>query len=149
MRNKVLVIKIVYLSLSVIALFLGVTIYASYRNTDIVLFNWIAKPGFIDALYSPASTETGIIKSMLVYNLPDGLWFLSGVLLMRSIWLPNLTYYRLYLLIFSLLAIIIEISQLKKNVSGTFDILDLIFMGLSVLMEGVVYKLFITRRISQ
>jgi hypothetical protein len=149
LRNKVLVIKIVYLSLSVIALFLGVTIYASYRNTDIVLFNWIAKPGFIDALYSPASTETGIIKSMLVYNLPDGLWFLSGVLLMRSIWLPNLTYYRLYLLIFSLLAIIIEISQLKKNVSGTFDILDLIFMGLSVLMEGVVYKLFITRRISQ
>lgn len=149
MRNKVLVIKIVYLSLSVIALFLGVTIYASYRNTDIVLFNWIAKPGFIDALYRPASTETGIIKSMLVYNLPDGLWFLSGVLLMRSIWLPNLTYYRLYLLIFSLLAIIIEISQLKKNVSGTFDILDLIFMGLSVLMEGVVYKLFITRRISQ
>jgi hypothetical protein len=147
LRDKLFIIKFIYFSLSVISLVLGVMIYAGYRNTDILLYNWIAKPKFIEMFYKPMVTESSIVNSIFVYNVPDGLWFLSGILLTRSIWLTKLTTFNLYMLIFSLIAFILEFSQLNKNIRGTFDILDLLFMSLGIFAEFTIYTLFIRRRI--
>jgi len=40
---------------------------------------------------------------------------------------------------------VFEISQLSKNVPGTFDWLDMFFMGITALLEGLLYKFFLQR----
>ena len=41
-----------------------------------------------------------------------------------------------------------ETSQLSEKVPGTFDLLDLLFMGIGAFVEGLLYKLFTTRRLA-
>ncbi|MFP3043785.1 hypothetical protein LQZ19_18390 [Treponema primitia] len=142
-----LAIKTTYLILAIIFLFLGIAIYMSFRNSDILLYHWFFKPSFIDSLYKPVNTEISFIKSLFVYNLPDGLWFLSGTLFIRFIWIKKINIHRLYFIIFTLMAIVLEIIQLNKNVPGTFDVLDLFFMGIGALVEGIIYNVFVRRRI--
>jgi hypothetical protein len=40
----------------------------------------------------------------------------------------------------------IETSQLAKNIPGTFDPLDLLFMGMGAFFEGLLYKKYAERR---
>jgi hypothetical protein len=75
------------------------------------------------------------------------LWFLSGVLLLRCLWASQRRWQTIYITIFYVLALIIEISQLGENVPGTFDPLDLLFMGITAIFEGVINNSFITRRL--
>jgi glycopeptide antibiotics resistance protein len=75
------------------------------------------------------------------------LWFLSGVLLLRCLWAGQWKWQAVYIAVFYFLALTIEISQLGTNVPGTFDPFDLLFMGITALLEGVIYNSFIKRRI--
>jgi hypothetical protein len=78
--------------------------------------------------------------SMLLYNLPDALWFLSGILLIRFIWFNKKKWQGIYIICFYGIALIFETSQISKNVPGTFDVLDLLFMGITAFVEGLLYK---------
>jgi hypothetical protein len=49
---------------------------------------------------------------------------------------------------FYVIGLIIETSQLSEKVPGTFDWFDLFFMGLVAFVEGLLYKLCITRRLA-
>ena len=44
---------------------------------------------------------------------------------------------------------ILEASQLSKNVPGTFDWLDLFFMGVGAFVEGLLYKLFMGKTLEK
>jgi hypothetical protein len=129
---------------SVISLLLGMGIYLFFRNANMLIFELIPKPEFFQKLYIPL--KHSLFSSLLLYNLPDALWFLSGILFLRFLWFHNEKWQRIYILCFYGIAVIFEISQLSENVPGTFDWLDLLFMGVTAFVEGLLYKFFARRR---
>jgi hypothetical protein len=130
---------------SLSALVCGLAIYFFFRNRNVVLFTWLSKLPMLDSFLIPLKHSA--IASFLRYNLPDMLWFLSGVLLLRCLWAGHWKGQTVYITVFYILALIIEIGQLGENVPGTFDPFDLFVMGITALFEGVIYNSFIRRRI--
>jgi hypothetical protein len=128
---------------SFVSLVTGMGIYLFFRNTNMLLFEWMPKLIFFKNVYIP--TKQSVFTSMLFFNLPDALWFLSGILFLRFIWFYRHKEQNVYIICFFLMGIVFEISQLSDNIPGTFDWLDLFFMGITALLEGLLYKIFIQR----
>jgi hypothetical protein len=137
-------IRTYYGLLSFFILLIGIVIYLLFRDlNNIILFTWISKPEFFQTILIP--TKPSIFSSFLKYHLPDLLWFLSGILLLRFIWFYRYKEQNVYIIYFFLMGVIFEISQLSENIPGTFDCLDLFFMCMTALIEGLLYKIFIQR----
>jgi hypothetical protein len=67
-----------------------------------------------------------LFREFIIFSLPNGLWVLSGLLLLQILLYNNKKLLFLYSIIFIIISIVIEISQLYDLLSGTFDINDLI-----------------------
>ena len=130
---------------SLTSLVLGMGIYIFFRNTNMLIFAWIPPLGFLKNVYIPL--EHSLITSMFLYNLPDALWFLSGILFIRFLWFNKHKEQKIYLICFYFIGAIFEISQLSSVIPGTFDLLDLLFMGIAALIEGLLYKFYFLRRL--
>jgi hypothetical protein len=135
--------KRLYGLLSLLFLVIGIGIYLCFRNLNIVLFEWIPKPDFLKNMLVPIPRS--VFSSMLLFNLPDALWFLSGILFLRFIWFYEKKWQCVYIVCFYGIAAIIETSQLSEKVPGTFDVFDLLFIGITALVEGMLYNIFIKR----
>jgi hypothetical protein len=127
-------------------LFGGIAVYAFFRTHDMVLFRFVPKPAFLDALFIPVKNGA-TAGSALLFNLPDGLWVLSGVLFIRALWLTSAQWRAIYFGIFAATALALEIGQLSATTPGTFDWLDLLFMGIGAFVESLIFNLFIKRRV--
>ena len=123
---------------SLVSLVLGMLIYLFFRNTNMLIFAWIPQLDFLKDIYIPL--EHSIITSMFLYNLPDALWFLSGIFFIRFLWFGKYKEQKVYLFCFYIIGAVFEISQLSTNIPGTFDWLDLLFMGIAAFIEGVIYR---------
>jgi hypothetical protein len=108
------------------------------------LFHFFPKPLFLTPLYNPIKTES-IWSNMFIYNLPYGLWCLSGLLLVRSVWLHNAKWRSIYSGIFIAIVMSYVILKLPGITPGTFDVLDLVFMGLFAFIESLIFNMFIRR----
>ena len=108
-----------------------------------VLFEWIPKPPFLERLFIPPSG----FSPVLLYNVPDALWFLSGLLFLRCLWFHDSRRQRVYIACFCGIALVLELSQASEAVPGTYDVLDLLFMAITAFIEGLLYNVFITRRL--
>jgi len=139
-------IRKVYGLASLVSLVLSIGIYLLFRNVDkLLIFELIPKLEFFKGVYFPIEHST--LGSFFLFNLPDALWFLSGILLLRFIWFHSCKEQNIYLLCFYLLGAVFEISQLSDNIPGTFDFLDLFFMCIGALVEGLLYYYLIKRRL--
>jgi hypothetical protein len=119
-------------------------IYLLFRNVnDIVLFSWIPKPDFLGTILIPL--KPSIFTNILRYNISDMLWFISAILFFRFIWFYNIKIQAVYIRFFYGVGLVFEISQISDKVPGTFDWLDLLFMGIGAFVEGLLYKKFILR----
>jgi hypothetical protein len=122
-------------------------IYFLFRNlNNMLLFAWIPKPSFTGTVIIPLSPS--FLANILRYNLPDMLWFLSAIFLLRAIWFNKAKIHKAYIHSFYAVAAIIEISQLSDRAPGTFDLLDLLFMGICAFIEGLLYNVSINRRLA-
>ena len=63
-----------------------------------VLFEWIPKSKFFEMAFMPIAPSA--FSSILLYNLPDALWFLSGVLFLRFLWFYNRKWQSIYIICF-------------------------------------------------
>ena len=124
----------------------GAAIYVFFRNHDVLLFQVFPKPLFLETLRFPVRTNN-ILMSMFLFNLPDGLWFLSGLLIIRAVWLANHKWRAVYACLFAFIALFMEILQIFENIPGTFDVLDIVFMAFFGFAENVIYNIFAKRRI--
>jgi hypothetical protein len=143
--KMVKLVKGFYVWLSLISLIIGMGIYLFFRGLNMIFFEYIPKPIILGMFYKPLpySAFTGII----LYNLPDMLWFLSGIFLLRFIWFNNKKWQNIYICCFYGIALIFETMQLLNNIPGTFDIMDLFFVGIGAFFEGLLYRKFINRRL--
>jgi len=137
-------IRLLYCAAGLATLFSGVAVYVFFRNHDMVLFHFMPKPAFLNTLSIPTANDS-MLSSVLLFNLPDGLWFLSGALFIRALWLANARWRAIYLGVFAAAALTLEIGQISSLISGTFDVLDLLFMGFFAFMESIIFNMFIRR----
>jgi glycopeptide antibiotics resistance protein len=91
-------------------------------------------------LYLSHNAFTSFVK----YNLCDGLWLASGILLLRFIWFGNPRTGNYYVAVFICVALLLELLQTTQFFPGTFDILDIFTMVLFALLEQCIY--FYTKR---
>jgi hypothetical protein len=138
--------KLIYSLTALVAFMCGAFIYLFFRNLNMVLFQFISKPPFLASFHVPVKAHT-IWLSLFLFNLPDGLWFLSGLLVIRSIWLLNTKWRTIYCAVFCLIALLFEFGQLLKFIPGTFDPLDLLSMAFFAFVEGIIFTTFIRRKI--
>ena len=136
--NKV---RLIYLILSGLSLGLGVCIYILFRDISHLLI--IEKMNLTGNAF--VELKPSLMNNVLKYNLPDMFWFISGILVLRFIWFPKKREQYIYVLCFYLIGAVFEISQLSKNIPGTFDYLDLFFISMGALIEGLLYKYYIIR----
>jgi len=137
--------RIIYGLLSFLSLFLGMSIYLIFRDkSNMILFEWLPKFNFSKNVFIPLN-HSGF-NSIFLFNLPDMLWFLSGIFFLRFIWFYKYKEQNVYILCFYLYIAIFEISQLSNNIPGTFDCLDLLFMGIGAFVEGLIYNIFVRWR---
>jgi hypothetical protein len=116
-------IKWMYLFISLFSLFIGIIIYLLYRENSILhIKDW----GF--------TLEPNIFTSFIIYNIPDGLWLLSGLFIIRSIWFLEKSICNIYSIIFLSIAIIMEI------LIGTFDVIDLLIIISFAILEKNIYS---------
>jgi len=131
--------------LSIMTLLTGIVIYLLFRDiNNMILFSWIPKPVSIGTALLPL--RPSLFSNILKFNLPDMFWFLSAILFLRFIWFYRIKIQKVYIHFFYAIAVIFEISQLSKKVPGTFDWLDLLFMGIGAFVEGLLYNIFTRRR---
>jgi hypothetical protein len=140
-------LKLKYYIAAFVSLFIGIGIYAFFSDTsNFLLFRFFPKISFLCTPYMPLKQDS-IWAYMLLYNLSDGLWCLSALLLIRAIWLADALWNVIYSCIFIVIALAFEIAQLAGVIHGTFDALDLIFISLFAFMESIIFYLCIRRRI--
>ena len=146
-EKKIRRIKLAYYSASLMAFLGGAAIYAFFRDINkMAMFQFFSKPSFINNLYTSLQTDS-IWNYMFIYNLPYGLWCLSGLLLVRAIWLENTKWRRRYNCIFIITVMSYVALKLPGITPGTFDVLDLLFMGFFAFLESIIFILFIRRNL--
>jgi hypothetical protein len=140
-------IRVLYGLLSLFSLIFGMTIYLLFRDlNNMVLFAWLPKPAFAGTVL--IQIKPSILSYILKYNLPDTLWFLSALLFFRCLWFCRIKIQKTYIFCFYVFAAVFETSQLSKKVPGTFDLLDLLFMGICAFIEGLLYNTSTKRRLA-
>lgn len=124
MRKKLLILHLSSLTL-------GGCIYLFFRADTLLMFHW-AKNMQLTAALETIRTYTLPVKKELpgwvIFSLPDGLWNLSYVCLMFSVWEDDVNTKSIWwILLIPTIAILSELFQLINIVPGTFDLLDIIF----------------------
>jgi len=133
-----------YLSLSALALSLGFLVYYCFRSGDMLIHQWFD--------FLPRNTATiafshpSVFIDFVRYNLPDGLWLLSGLLFLRVVWHEQMETFLIYRRCFLYLAFLLEMAQVFNSVPGTFDIFDVVTMGSFALLESIVYRVYLIGR---
>ena len=95
-------IRKVYGLASLVSLIIGIGIYFFFRDiSKLLIFAWIPKIENFKGIFFPI--KHSILSSFFLYNLPDALWFLSGILLLRFIWLYSFKEQNIYLFCFYIL----------------------------------------------
>ena len=137
-------IRLLYCVAGFTTLFGGIAVYTFFRNLDMVLFRFIPRPVFLNTLFIPVTNDS-TKTSLFLFNLPDGLWVLSGLLFLRALWHKQPKIFFVYRLCFLLTAFLLEISQVFDGIAGTFDIFDVLTTGSFALLESVFHKIRLMR----
>jgi len=132
-------VRMLYGFSSFLFLVAGIGVYFLFRDlSGMVFFAWVPYHEFVGNVH--IQLPSSALSNVLMYNTAGMLWFMSGILFFRFLWFRRPKTQKVYIACFCLLAATIEIAQLSGNVPGTFDPLDLLFMGAGALAEGLVYN---------
>jgi len=140
-------IRILYGLLSAFSLIAGIGIYFIFRDkNNMLIFEWIPILKFAETVFIQLTPS--VFTDILRYNIPDMLWFVSGIMLLRFIWFYRYREQKIYVICFYFMGAIFEVSQLSEKILGTFDFLDLLFMGIGAFVEGLLYIFGISKNLN-
>ena len=122
---------------------LGVIIYIFFRSNSLILFKWlntIFPISKIEPIREYALLLTPYLPDWFLFSLPDGLWMFSFVCFVFSIWGNKLNINTVFWIVFVfLISISHEFGQLFNYFPGTFDIHDITFYLLGVLIPILLF----------
>ena len=137
----------------ILTLLIGGLIYVALRVESLILFKWISAI----SLYTPIKKLREItlpIKDNLpewfLFSFPDGLWVFSYISLILLIWRNKITKHNfVWLFIIPFVAIFSEIGQKIKIISGTFDLVDLLFYSSGSILPFIIFTNLLTLKKKQ
>ncbi len=113
----------------------GSAVYIVFRPTSLLMFHWIDAVGLIgpiQALRTPFSAAADSLPAWFIYSVPFALWVLSYLLFVKLIWWQSPSPWRyFYFWCVPLISIASEICQYLRVIPGTFDLHDLLMLGLA------------------
>lgn len=131
------------MGIGMIMLLIGSTIYFVFRSSELYMFRMFPHGNIptwlVNLRYQLSSLH---VPEWVRYCLPDGLWLLSYMLIIESIWNEEATWlYGVFLWILPVTAIIAEFLQIGHLIPGTGDWRDVIFYVLGIL-TFLIYKTY-------
>jgi hypothetical protein len=138
--------KIIGSIIAFLPLLFGGLIYICFRDENIFFFSWFKILNIDYSFLRQVNIGNNIISTYIIYNLPHGLWVLSGLLFLKLFLEKENRICLFYSTIFIGIAISLEILQYFGIRRGTFDIFDLITIiifssiGLSISIIGEKYE---------
>lgn len=134
-------------------LLIGSLIYILFRSSTLKMFIWYEKLGItnqISRMRAKTFLYSNKLPDFLLYALPDGFWMFSYMSLILYLWKNELRRDNIFwVFILSIIALLSELGQLLKIISGTFDIVDLLMYLLGTILPFMIYKKSITIKITQ
>lgn len=109
--------------LAIVSLIMGCLIYLLFRQ-DIVAIHWIGNPKWIKPFRINIGYDGNLLTYILLYCLPDALWFFSLLILQFQFFDKNIVLCNILLYLTITLPFVLELLQYFKIIGGTFDILD-------------------------
>jgi len=124
----------------ILPVILGASIYLLFRTTDLLMFHWLRSLGFWSQVLSIREIVSQIhLSNWILYSLPDGIWVYSSTYLMMMIWRKDLSFTsRIWISAPVTCAIVTEILQVTRTISGSFDFLDLEFNVLAFQLSLII-----------
>jgi hypothetical protein len=120
-------------------LIIGASIYIFFRETNLLIYSWLGISEEI-ALIQNNKVNGLQLPDWVLYQLPDGLWLFSFVILLGAI--CKTYHFNIYISSFAFfLAITLEFLQ-KKYLPGIFDRADIIAYIIVLILIFILYKLF-------
>lgn len=121
----------------------GVLIYFLFRSNNLILFKWlniVFPMSDIDLIREHTLILTPYLPDWFLFSLPDGLWIFSFVCFIFTMWGNKLNFNTLFwVALVVLISISHEIGQFFNYFPGTFDILDIIFYLLGVIIPILLF----------
>ena len=126
-------INLITILLSVILFLTAIYIYVSNRSGDMILYSWLGVD-YNNHFFEWIRNHSCRLAPWAKYNLPDGLWMLSFLLIMEVVWGNEKQLKWMFCIPIIAFAFIMEILQYYECFPGTGDILDLVFYTTAVLL---------------
>lgn len=126
-----------------IPLIFGSFIYIIFRSERLLMFRWFEFL-HINSIIQKTRTigSEYIFPDWFIYNLPDGLWISSYVLISIEIWNREITRQNIFWIsIIPVVAMASEILQYFGIFRGTFDALDILFYILGAFTPFIFHNL--------
>ncbi len=124
-----------YIIFATSSLLLGSTIYILFRSKSLLMFRWISAYGLmsvVNALRSHAQIIRTLLPGWFIYSLPFALWIISYLFFVRAIWFKSKSASRnSWFWCIPLISIAAELGQYPRIVPGTFDVFDLLTIGIA------------------
>lgn len=120
-------------------LLLGSLIYIFFRN-DVLFLSWLDKD-ILDKLSIKADTDRNLFLYIIVYCLPDALWYLA-LLITQALFVNNGFAFKILFAIAIVIPFVLEICQYFDCFPGTFDIYDIIIYLLTLFVFLLCKKIF-------
>lgn len=128
-------------SISIFSLLIGLFIYLVFRDNTNPFYECAYRIGVAEKLDILRSLFSNLcMPAWFIYSLPDGLWMFSFVLLILSIWDYKLNRDAIiWLSIAIVIGFIFEFTQLYFTHLGSFDWLDILFMGVGAIVPVILF----------
>jgi hypothetical protein len=139
-RDRLQAGRAIFLLLSVLFLLPGFIIYALFRQRDLMIYDWV---GIVHQTNKPLIVSNqfkNLFYPILVFNMPDALWLLSGIFFLRFTWFENKKWCDRYIFCFCCISIILELLQAINFIPGVFDIMDIIFLLTTTIIENIINR---------
>lgn len=130
--------------MAILLLLVGSFIYIGFRSESLLMFKWFEYIGILEyvTIFRDICAKYSL-PHFVKYSLPDGLWLLSYMLIIGTIWQThNNRPYLLFVYTLPVASLIVELLQYFFDRLGTFDLLDI----LSYTSAIIIYKLILLIR---
>jgi hypothetical protein len=126
---------------AVSALLVGGLIYVIWRPESLVMFRWfdaLSLEGVVATLRAYGASHSRTFPEWVYFSLPQGLWIMSGIVLLGCVWANNSRAALAWPLGFALFGFSLEGAQYAGWLPGRFDQLDLLFLVIASCLAGSV-----------
>ena len=126
--------------IALILLAAGCVFYLICRQ-DILFFSFWGKPKFLELIrYDIHYQEGNIVLYFLLFCLPDMVWYMALLLFQKQFYNAGSAFSKMLFCLSALLPFVLEFMQYLGVLSGTFDIADICFYLLTLLIFLTLWK---------